>query len=60
MSEKLKFIAIYTKTVNVGNYESEKFGLHMEFYRGECSVATAFARVKQEVEVMVLRREQSK
>ena len=54
MSEKLKFTTIYTKTVNVGNYESEKFGLTMEFYRGECSVVTAFARVKREVEDMIL------
>ena len=59
MSEKLKFTTIYTKTVNCGNYESEKFGATMEFYRGECSVASAFARVKQEVENAILGDKQS-
>jgi len=57
MSEKLKFSVIYTKTVNRGNYESEKFGATMEFYRGECSMAKAFARVKWEIENEMLGEE---
>jgi len=53
LSEKLKFTVTYTRTVNMGNYESEKYGLSKEFYRGECSVEEAFTRVKREVDRMV-------
>lgn len=57
MSERLKFIVINTRTVNRGNYESERVGLHQEFYRDECSVEEAFIQVKHDVENMILRRE---
>ena len=54
MTEKLKFTVIYTRTINRGNYESERFGLHQEFYRDECSAEEAFARVERDVENMII------
>jgi len=59
MTEKLKFTVIYTRTVNRGNYESARIGLHKEFYRGECSAEEAFTQVKRDVENMIDRREES-
>ena len=53
MSEKLKFTVSYSKTVNIGNYESEKYTLSEEYYTGTISVEEAFAKVKEAVEQMI-------
>jgi len=54
MSERLKFTVTYGKTVNIGNYESEKYGLSQEFYEGECTVERAFEIVIRDVENVIL------
>ena len=51
MTEKLKFIVTYSKTINIGNFESEKFGLSEEYTKGEgVSIEEGFVNVKKEVE----------
>ncbi len=57
MTEQLKFIVTYSKTVSDGNYGSEKFGLIQEFSEGSCPVQRAFSIVKREVEDMILQGE---
>ena len=58
MNDK-KFTVTYVKTINLGNYESEKIGLIMEFDQGEVHPINAFNRVKSLVEDMMVRREES-
>ena len=53
MSEMLKFTVGYSKTINIGNYESEKYTLTKEFYVGEISVDDALIAVKDAVERMM-------
>ena len=50
MTEKLKFTVGYSKTINIGNYESEKYSLSEDYYTEEITVEEAFAKVKKEVE----------
>ena len=53
MTEKLKFIVTYSKTINIGNYESEKYTLSEEYYTGKIPVEEAFNKVKKAVEEMM-------
>ena len=46
MTERLKFTVTYLKTVNMGNYNSEKFGVSKEYYMGETDVDDAFDEVR--------------
>ena len=50
MTDRLKFTVSYSKTLNIGNYESEKYTLSQEFYEGTCTVERAFKIVKRDVE----------
>ncbi len=40
--EKLKFTVTYSKTVNLGNYNSHKLSLSQEYYVGETKAKDAF------------------
>ena len=53
MTEKLKFTITYSKTMNIGNYESEKYTLSQEFYVGDISQQGAMELVRQLVEGMI-------
>ena len=53
MTEPLKFTVGYSKTLNIGNYESEKYTLSKEFYVGSISVDDALISVKDAVERMM-------
>ena len=53
MTEKLKFTVGYSKTINIGNYESEKYSLSEDYYTEEITVEEAFAKVKNAVERMM-------
>lgn len=53
MSEKLKFTVTYIKTINLGNYESVKIGLSMDYHQGGLRVSTAFKEVESYVESMI-------
>ena len=53
MSEKLKFSVTYSKTLNLGNYESEKFTLSQEFHLGDVPIQKAMKLVKAAVEEMI-------
>ena len=53
MSNQLKFTVGYSKTLNIGNYESEKFTLSKEFYVGSVSVDDALIAIKDAVERMM-------
>jgi len=53
MTEKLKFTVGYSKTINIGNYESEKYTMSEDYYTGEITVEEAFAKVKDAVERMM-------
>lgn len=57
MNDK-KFTVTYTKTVNLGNYESEKIGLTMEFDRGDVTPLEAYDYVKNLVKAMIVRGEE--
>jgi len=51
MTEKLKFTVGYSKTINIGNYESEKYTMSEDFYKDEdITVDEAFTKVKKAVE----------
>ena len=53
MIEQLKFTVGYSKTINIGNYESEKYTLTKEFYVGEISVDDAIVAVRDAVDRMM-------
>ena len=53
MSEKLKFTVTYGRTVNTGNYESEKYVLSQEFYKDECAIDWAFHESQELVEAQI-------
>ena len=53
MTERLKFTVTYGKTVNTGNYESEKYVLSQEFYKDECDIGWAFHESREMVEVQI-------
>ena len=59
MREKLKFTVSYGRTINTGNYESEKYGITQEFYDGDCTIETAFKIVKRDLEHVILGGKQS-
>ncbi len=50
-----KFTVTYTKTVNLGNYESEKIELTMEYDREGIHPVEAYDEVKHYVESMINR-----
>ena len=51
MTDKLKFTVGYSKTLNIGNYESEKYTMIEDFYKDEdITVEDAFTKVKEAVE----------
>jgi len=50
MTEKLKTTVIYTKTFNLGNYESLKLGLTKEIYQGEETVESVFQELAYKVD----------
>ena len=54
MTDKLKFTISYGRTINTGNYESERYGITQEFYDGDCTVETAFKIVKHDLENVIL------
>ena len=50
---KLKFTVSYGRTVNLGNYESARIDLSVEFWRDEVDINQAFEEVMREVHYRV-------
>ena len=51
MTENLKITVTFTKTYNLGNYESLKIGVSKEYYQGEFSYDDAFTDLELQVEM---------
>ena len=54
--ESLKFTVGYAKTVNLGNYESERYELQVEFLKNEVGIREAFESVIKTVKEMISAR----
>ena len=52
MSEKLKTTVTYTKTFNLGNYESLKLGISKEIHEGESRVDNVFHELAYQIDQM--------
>ena len=53
----MTYSVTYGKTVNIGNYESERYALTMEF-SNDTTIVSAFAQVKKAVELIIVQGEE--